>query len=286
MPAPRAPRSLPRIALMIGALGGLATLGSAQEAQDAQEERRPRRPPRSLSQPGESIATAVAELERVAAMSTMRVNVSAVGFGISDNSAAARDLRAAAQAGGGTYVPAARAGELAGALEQALTGQAAVPQGNGPPVAVLPAGVVRGAPQNGVLLTRRLAAEFGAKGHRLLDAAAVEAKLMEMGLNPALPISLTRLTALGEALGAAFVVYPRVLGVGKPLSGRPEEMPVILTYAIVVDVKGKRLALANQVSVPFQPADEAENPVVPEAAAAMAAQLLVQRFFQAAGAPR
>jgi hypothetical protein len=229
--------------------------------------------PRALGAADETLEQAVAEAEAAAAANTrMRVSVNAVGFNIAANSAAAQDLQAAASAGGGTYVAAQDVGQLAGALAQAAGG-AAPPVANRGRAALLPAAVLRGAAENGARMTAALEAEATRAGLALLPAAALSGQLG--GVNLALPQPLTRLTEWGRALGVDYVIYPRVLSVGKPFNTKDEDERIMTILVNVVDVKTGRMAHTVQIGAVYSDKTfPAESVAPPETAAAAAEKLL------------
>ena len=92
--------------------------------------------------PNETVETVIAEAQAAALASDMTVTTSAVGIQIKEANAA--ELREVAQAGGGVYVSAANADQIAAALEQAVSGT--VVTGGPGSVALIPPAVFQAAP--------------------------------------------------------------------------------------------------------------------------------------------
>lgn len=230
--------------------------------------------PRPLGGPEETVETAVAEAEAAAQSTRMRVQVSAVGVGISATSAAAIDLRAIAEAGGGRYVAAEQADQLSAALAQAVGGGAPAVPSRGK-VALLPAVVFRGDVRNGVLVSDALRRHLQDAGFEVSPAAGVDDALRTAGIDLRLPQSLARIGEVGRSLGAAFVVYPRSLAIGKPLSSKIDGERVLTVLVNVVDTATGRGVHTFQAGAPFVDKDDAPESIVPpEALDAAAARLL------------
>jgi len=252
-------------AAALAGLAGILFLVGRGRAQD--------QAPRPLGAPTETLQQAVDEAEAAARTSGMRMTVSAVGFDIRPDSAAARDLQAATSAGGGLYVPASQAGQLAGALRQALDGGAGPSTGARGRVALLPAPVVRGAAENGERVTAALGAVATGGGLGLLPAAEVASQVQ--GVNLGLPQALPRLVEWGRALKVDYVIYPRVLSVGKPFNAKEENERIITILVNVVHVKTGRMIHTSQVGSTYvDDTFPAESVAPPEVVAGAAEKLL------------
>jgi hypothetical protein len=233
--------------------------------------------PRPLGAPGETLESAVAEAEEAARASRVRIEVSAVGIGISPQSAAARDLQAASAAGGGVYVPAAEAGQLAGALRQALSGEVAAPKAR---AALLPVPVLRGAAENGARVAQALGAAARSGGLALVGEEAVLGTLATLNVDPKAPQPLPRLVELGRALGVDWVLHARVLSVGRPFNATSAEERSLIILLNVVDVKTGRLRHTAQIGPTFLDPGEDRKAVVPAEVAAAAAERLLGGLHQ------
>lgn len=225
--------------------------------------------------PNETVETAIAEAQAAALASDMTVTTSAVGIQITEANAA--ELREVAQAGGGVYVSAANADQIAAALEQAVSGT--VVTGGPGSVALIPPAVFQAAPENGVLMAEALQAELIRAGLKPLHGSTVQAEIARRMINPKFPIPLMRLAALGRELQAEYVVYPRVLSVGRPFNAKGPDEYVINVLVNVVQVKTGRILHTYQATTDFKGPDRKPDLVVTPALARLVAARLLQGFL-------
>jgi hypothetical protein len=235
--------------------------------------------PRPLGGPGDTLERAVAAAEEAARTARMRVSVSAVGFQVAPNSAAAQDLQAAAGAGGGVYVPASEVGQLVGALRRAVEGSGEDVPVDGPrgKVALLTAPVLRGAAENGERLTAALRAAAAAAGLGVAPAAAVAAEVQ--GVNLRFPQPLPRLVEWGRKLGVDYIVYPRVLSVGRPFNSVDENERVMAILINIADVKAGRMVHTQQVGATYIDDQTLAESLAPAEVVATAAAKLLEGFL-------
>jgi len=236
---------------------------------------------RALGGEDETFETATAEAAAALQKTRMRLNVSAVGFGVGATSQAAKELQAIAAAGGGIYAPAERVEELAGALGQAVAGGGAanVPAAAARARAVLlTSGTVRGAAENGGRLDESLAQVLGDQGVAAVPRAELTAALQRLGLDPKTVIPLSRLLELGRSLGVDYVVYTRILSVGRPFNPVGPDERILTSLINVTEVKTGRLIHSFQVGATFTDPSEL-TPLAPPATTQEAARKLVAGFL-------
>lgn len=147
-------------------------------------------------------------------------------------------------------------------------------------VAVLPAAIVNSAAPNGPKLTGAMEAVLKGKGLRPLDATLVTRAVSAAGMNLAQPQPLNRLAALGKTLKADYVVYTRVLSVGKPINARNETDREAVILVNVVDVATARIKHTYQSSVGFSDASNNRQSLIPDAAAREAAEKMLAAFLK------
>ncbi|TPW03206.1 MAG: hypothetical protein FD129_3084, partial [bacterium] len=85
-------------------------------------------------------------------------------------------------------------------------------------IAVLPVAVVNGDQDNGPPVSAAIEAVLRDAGHRLTDSDSVAGVLGATRENLATPRTLIQLTRMGRKLGVKYVIYTRLLTVGRPLS--------------------------------------------------------------------
>ncbi len=144
-------------------------------------------------------------------------------------------------------------------------------------VAILPAPVLRGAAPNGPAITDSLRASLERRGFTVLEQDNVRGTLR--GSNMRSPISIARLADMRDKLGADYLVYPRVMSVGSPLTdGDTFQATVIVN---VVGKSAKSFLHTRQVGQEFRlrrgiPADTA---VIPSGEARELAGKLLDGFY-------
>ncbi len=147
-------------------------------------------------------------------------------------------------------------------------------------VAVLPAAIVNSAVQNGPKLTGAMETVLKGKGLRPLDATLVTRAVSAAGMKLAQPQPLGRLAALGKTLKADYVVYTRILSVGKPINARNETDREAVMLVNVVDVATARIKHTYQSSVAFSDASNNRQSLIPDAAAREAAEKMLAAFLK------
>jgi hypothetical protein len=146
------------------------------------------------------------------------------------------------------------------------------------PVALLPASVTKGAPENGRVFTDALRASLEKQGYTVIPEARVTQAMKNLGLDGSRIIPAASLGKLRDNLEASHVVYPRVLGIGKgTVSGQQQA-------TLLVNVMGKASAVfvhTKQVAQVFEPDGAPDDPPVmhrPDAEAAV--EKLMQAFYE------
>lgn len=142
-------------------------------------------------------------------------------------------------------------------------------------VAVLPASVTEGADSNAGVITEALRQRLNKIGFEVLSADRTLSGARKRGMDLNQPQSVKELAELRDALGVDFVVYPRVLSVGKSLVGNDFQANVL------VNVAGKSrsgFAHTRQVGQVFKPRSKASSPVIGKGEADTAATKLLSGF--------
>ena len=143
-------------------------------------------------------------------------------------------------------------------------------------VALLPASVTEGADSNAGVITEALRQRLSKIGFEVISADRTSSGMRNQKMDLNEPQSVKDLSELRAELGVDFVVYPRVLSVGKSLTGGDYQANVL------VNVAGKSasgFAHTRQVGQVFKPRSaKASTPVIGKADADTAATKLLTGF--------
>jgi len=143
-------------------------------------------------------------------------------------------------------------------------------------VALLPASVTEGAGSNAGVITEALRQRLSKIGFEVIPADRTNSGVRNQKMDLNEPQSVKDLAALRAALGVDFVVYPRVLSVGKSLAGGDYQANVL------VNVAGKSasgFAHTRQIGQVFKPrSTKANTPVIGKGDAETAATKLLTGF--------
>lgn len=143
-------------------------------------------------------------------------------------------------------------------------------------VALLPASVTEGADSNAGVITEALRQRLSKIGFEVISADRTTSGVRNQRMDLNEPQSVKDLSELRAALGVDFVVYPRVLSVGKSLVGNEYQANVL------VNVAGKSasgFAHTRQIGQVFKPrSSKASTPVIGKGDAETAATKLLTGF--------
>ncbi len=146
----------------------------------------------------------------------------------------------------------------------------------GKKIAVLPAAVTVGRGENGNVVTEALRARLSRIGFEVVSAQRVASAMRSRRMDLTQPQAVQDLAALREELGVDFVVYPRVLNVGKSLAGNEFQANIL------VNIAGKSrsgFAHTRQVGQVFNPRGaRPESAVIGKSEADQAATKLLSGF--------
>jgi hypothetical protein len=144
-------------------------------------------------------------------------------------------------------------------------------------VALIPAYVVNGAAGNRAVVTDALRANLEQEGYEVLSAGVVASAMRAEKMDLANPQTVGNLSALREATGADYVVYPRVLSVGVGVNSRNRQANIL------VNVTGKSktsFLYTKQIGQVFAPGDAGPaEAVISQDAADTAATRLLGGFY-------
>lgn len=147
-------------------------------------------------------------------------------------------------------------------------------------VALVPAHVVRGAAENGPVITDALRASLEKEGFTVLPEDKVQGAIAAAKLDLGNQQNIVALSALRTSTGADWVVYPRVLSAGLGVNAKGERQANILLN--VVGPSRKSFVHTRQIGHVF--ADVPEGPkVMDRGAADAAAAELLKGFYAKAG---
>lgn len=150
----------------------------------------------------------------------------------------------------------------------------------GKKVALLPAPVVKGAADNGPAVTDALRASLERHGFTLVAADRVADELKAERIDPATPQTVGTLSKLRSALGADYLVYPRVLSVGRPFNSEAVQANILVN---VVGSSSSSFFHTRQVGKTFAPNGAAsDEAVIDRASAERAASQLMSAFYRKA----
>jgi hypothetical protein len=163
-----------------------------------------------------------------------------------------------------------------------LPGAAPARAGGTPLVAVLPARVWKGAAGNGAVFTEALKASLTKRAMGVVPAAKVEAELRAARIDLSKPVPVAELAKLRAALGADYVVYPRVLSVGVGVNAQEFSANILLN---VVGTSGSSFFHTRQIGQVFRPrVATAEAATMSRGDADAAAEKLLAGFYTKVGA--
>lgn len=146
-------------------------------------------------------------------------------------------------------------------------------------VALVPAHVFKGSQDNGRLLDAAMRDSLGKAGYSVLPAGAVDAAMRAQKMDLSKPQYLRELTALGAAVNADFVVYPRIQSVGMGANAQRGEYQATCIVN-VVSVAKKQIVHTNQLGQEFKAAGAADAAVMDRGDAAEAAGKLLAGFYK------
>jgi hypothetical protein len=142
-------------------------------------------------------------------------------------------------------------------------------------VAVLPAVVVKGSAANGPVVTEAIRTSLRKEGFDLTGAGEVSAGLD--GINYSKIVPVATLSGLRAKLGADYLVYTRVLSVGKGVNSDEAQANVLVN---VVGKSTKSFAHTRQVGQTFAlKGTELDRALIPRAEASEAAGKLLEQFY-------
>lgn len=143
--------------------------------------------------------------------------------------------------------------------------------------ALLPAPVIKGNPDNGPAVTDALRASLD-RHFSLVAADRVESELKTEKIDPAQPQTVGTLSRLRDTLGADYVVYPRVLSVGRGVNSRSVQATILVNVA---GSNPKSFVFTRQIGKVFGSGDpDPENAVIDRASARNAAADLLGGFYR------
>jgi hypothetical protein len=142
-------------------------------------------------------------------------------------------------------------------------------------VAVLPAVVVKGAAANGPVVTDAVRASLKREGFNVTGARDVSRAISGVDFSRIQPVG--SLAALREKLGADYLVYTRVLSVGKGVNADEAQANILVN---VVGKSTKGFAHTRQVGQVFRtPTPTPEKAVIGRSEADTAAGKLLEQFY-------
>lgn len=147
-------------------------------------------------------------------------------------------------------------------------------------IAVLPVAVVNGDQDNGPPVSAAIEAVLREAGHRLSDSDSVARVLGATRENLATPRTLIQLTRMGRKLGANYVIYTRLLTVGRPFSATRDSDRSAVMLVNIVDVASGRIKQTYQSAGDFTDLDQLRQSMVPDAAAQSIVHRLLEPFLE------
>lgn len=142
-----------------------------------------------------------------------------------------------------------------------------------PSAAVIPAPVLKGDPGNGPLLTDALRRTLAEAGCRVTPQGETARVVRLLAIDLRRPLSVQALAAVRAELGVDYVLYPRVLAVGRgPNSG--EYQATLLLNVLARRTPGV-FAHTRQIGQALPAPPEGGEPLLSEAAAREAARRLL-----------
>jgi hypothetical protein len=164
-------------------------------------------------------------------------------------------------------------------MAMAALALAAVPaRAAGKTVALVPVRAVRSGAQSEKPLTEALRANLQKHGYEVLPEETVDRWLKEHKVDLTKPQSIETMRMLADATGADYVVYPRLLSVGRPLG---EETPQATILVNVLAKGGRQYLHTRQIGQRFA-AGPGGQMAMPPSAAAEAAEKLLDGFYKKA----
>jgi len=174
-----------------------------------------------------------------------------------------------------------RRGFLIGGVAAVLAAGAPPAAAQKGPVAVLPAHTFKGSLDNGPVVTTACRANLERAGYRVLPASEVEAAVRKLKVDLTRPQFIPTLQALARELGVAYVVYPRIQGVGMGVNTNDKDEFQATIIVNVAAPSGSGLYHVNQIGQVFRhPGKEAEEAVINSQAAGQAADRLLEGFYK------
>jgi hypothetical protein len=148
-------------------------------------------------------------------------------------------------------------------------------------IALLPAHVLRGNPENRARVTNALRQELEQHGFRVLRGDAVERALRQHRADLRRPIAIATLAELRTATGADYLVYPRVLSVGVGVNSEEYQANVIVN--VVGPASAKQFLHTRQIGQVFRSrVRRSEDAVIGAEAAGEQARKLLEGFLSKA----